>query len=258
MWIDSAPVWLPYRLLRYSNKTSIQSDFALPCPYCWQIIFLLLKKGALMRSLVLVKQRKQMSSVLSSSYDIAFPFSCSSPNPSGSSKKTSWTNGHSTVLSSLWTRRDEVFMRLGATNASWRTKKKDVRARHVLKGRFPSRRQVQLGSGVWLEEWKGREWNGTKKEWKSARIDDGEEHKLWNTTWEVGVEEKGGNGRACRMQPFPRSSLLMEEKAWFLALEGRCIFGALLEVMRRVLVEDQAQIGFLLSRSTNHVWLPRM
>lgn len=96
-----------------------------------------------MRSLALVKQRKQMPSVLSCSFDIAFPFSCSPPNAHGSSKKMSYTNGHSTVLSSLWTRRDEVLMRLGATNVFWTTKKKDLRARHVLKGRFPSRRQVQ-------------------------------------------------------------------------------------------------------------------
>lgn len=35
-------------------------------------------------------------------------------------------------------------MRLGATNVSWRTKKKDVRMRHVLNGHFPPRSQVQL------------------------------------------------------------------------------------------------------------------
>ena len=83
-----------------------------------------------------------------SSFDIAFPFSCSPPSPSGSSKKMSYTNGHLTILLSLWTRRDKVLMRIGATNVFWSTKKKDVRARHVLKGHFSSRRQVLLGPGM--------------------------------------------------------------------------------------------------------------
>lgn len=39
-------------------------------------------------------------------------------------------------------------MRLGATNAFWRTKKEDVSVHHVLEGRFPSHRQVQLSPGM--------------------------------------------------------------------------------------------------------------
>lgn len=160
------------------TKTSVPSDFALPCPCFWQMCFLLLKKGALRRSLALVKQRKQMPSVLSCSFDMSFPFSCSPPNPSISSRKMSYTNEHSTVLASLWTRRVEVFIRVGATNAFWRTKKRKMYACAT------SSRDVFLlvGKSNWvpicLEEWKGREWNGTKKERKSARFDDGEEQKI--------------------------------------------------------------------------------